>query len=344
MQFLDLDGLKVFWSKIKSLVSTTEAKVGSYTVNGTEISQNPQISLESVLQVNNDATTIPEFLNGILIGDKTNSAVSIYDDGVSWSNGDNKRVNLAFPIDKSGTFALDSDVAAKIDKGSLATVNGTSLENGVNISIDLTLFKVVTTLPTTDIDTTKIYLVKSAETTTGNLYTEYIYADGAWEKLGEYKSDVDLSDYAKTADINPYLLKNLAASVNATGATLRAVNVNGTTYSSVSLAGATASQAGLMLPAEYTWKKNMEKSLKDRVFVDSYDLTPNATNVKVILGGVMFGDTGTSEEIDGSNTIPAATTSLAGVMSAVDKTKLDGITTGATADSAISADEINALS
>lgn len=344
MQFLDLDGLEVFWSKIKSLVSTTEAKVGSYTVNGTEISQNPQISLESVLQVNNDATTIPNFLNGIIIGDKTNSAVSIDDDGVSWSNGDNKRVNLAFPIDKSGTFALDSDVAAKIDKGSLATVNGNSLENGGNISIDLTLFKVVTTLPTTDIDTTKIYLVKSAETTTGNLYTEYIYADGAWEKLGEYKSDVDLSDYAKTADINPYLLKNLAASVNATGATLSAVNVNGTTYSSVSLAGATASQAGLMLPAEYSYIKNISEGLYNKGLEGTLYIDAQAEYVSIDCDEYILDKDGKVDKGNNSAIIEAATTTTAGVMSAVDKTKLDGITTGATADSAISADEINALS
>lgn len=41
--------------------------------------------------------------------------------------------------------------------------------------------------------------------------------------------------------------------------------------------------------------------------------------------------------------IQAATSSLAGVMSAADKTKLDGISSGATADSAITTGEIDAL-
>ena len=42
-------------------------------------------------------------------------------------------------------------------------------------------------------------------------------------------------------------------------------------------------------------------------------------------------------------TIQAATSSLSGVMSASDKAKLDGIASGATADSAITTAEIDAL-
>ena len=41
--------------------------------------------------------------------------------------------------------------------------------------------------------------------------------------------------------------------------------------------------------------------------------------------------------------IPAATTSAAGVMAAADKTKLNGVATGATADSAITTEEIEGL-
>lgn len=67
--------------------------------------------------------------------------------------------------------------------------------------LDFTLFKVVTALPTSDIDSTKIYLVPSTTTGDENIYTEYLYTGSAWEKLGEYKADVDLSDYAKTADV-----------------------------------------------------------------------------------------------------------------------------------------------
>lgn len=49
--------------------------------------------------------------------------------------------------------------------------------------------KVVEALPTTDISTTTIYLMKSGSDQ-DNLYTEYIYVDSAWEMLGTQKLDV----------------------------------------------------------------------------------------------------------------------------------------------------------
>lgn len=53
---------------------------------------------------------------------------------------------------------------------------------------------VVNDLPTSDISATTIYLKKTSTTETGNLYTEYIYVDGAWESLGT--QTLDLSNYA----------------------------------------------------------------------------------------------------------------------------------------------------
>lgn len=80
-------------------------------------------------------------------------------------------------------------------------------DNVVSCVLDLTLYKIVSELPTEDIDTTKIYLVVDSEGTHGNLYKEYIYVDGEWELLGEYKADIDLS---------PYLTKIEAADTYAT--------------------------------------------------------------------------------------------------------------------------------
>lgn len=80
-------------------------------------------------------------------------------------------------------------------------------DNVVSCVLDLTLYKIVSELPTEDIDTTKIYLVVDSEGEQGNLYKEYIYVDGDWELLGEYKADIDLS---------PYLTKVEAADTYAT--------------------------------------------------------------------------------------------------------------------------------
>lgn len=64
------------------------------------------------------------------------------------------------------------------------------------------LFEVVTELPTENISTSKIYCVLSSTKGEENKYTEYAYikqTDGqfAWEKMGEFKAEPDLSGYAK---------------------------------------------------------------------------------------------------------------------------------------------------
>ena len=68
-----------------------------------------------------------------------------------------------------------------------------------DITIDLSLFIVPAnnTLPTSDINPNKIYLIKDvgAPEDSHNVYVEYMYINSAWEKLGEYKSDVDLTGY-----------------------------------------------------------------------------------------------------------------------------------------------------
>lgn len=53
-------------------------------------------------------------------------------------------------------------------------------------------------LPTEKISTTTVYLLTTGEESE-NLYTEYIYVNGAWEKLGTQK--LDLSGYALNSDI-----------------------------------------------------------------------------------------------------------------------------------------------
>lgn len=72
-------------------------------------------------------------------------------------------------------------------------------------NLDTTLFQIVTALPTSGINKNKIYLmlIEGDETEEQNLYAEYIYTGNTsaaydaskWEKLGEYKPEVDTSTY-----------------------------------------------------------------------------------------------------------------------------------------------------
>ena len=111
-------------------------------------------------------------------------------------------------LDTTGVSTLwgkvKNHVKTSIDSQQFKTVNGTSIKGAGDIQIDLTLYKVVSVLPTSSIDTTKIYLVKDSAVD-NNSYSEYMYVDGSWEKLGDFRSSVDLEPYAKTEYVNTKL-------------------------------------------------------------------------------------------------------------------------------------------
>lgn len=59
-------------------------------------------------------------------------------------------------------------------------------------------FKIVDVLPTVDISTSVIYLLKTSEGIEGNIYTEYVYTtDGQWEALG---TNIDLRGLEENID------------------------------------------------------------------------------------------------------------------------------------------------
>jgi hypothetical protein len=67
----------------------------------------------------------------------------------------------------------------------------------IHCTLDLNLFIIVSKLPERG-QPHKIYLVQE-HSDNGNVYAEYAYvihsegdSDGIWEKLGEYKSEIDL--------------------------------------------------------------------------------------------------------------------------------------------------------
>lgn len=94
-----------------------------------------------------------------------------------------------------------------ISGDNIATINGQSLLNGGNISLIKTgIFSIVTKLPTNDIDKDKVYLVPSKETNDENKFSEYIYTDNGWEKLGTFTADVDLSPYSKALYLPKYII------------------------------------------------------------------------------------------------------------------------------------------
>ena len=332
-KFLDLNGLETFLTKVKDWVNTL--------VNSTKS------SLQSSINNKVDKTTTVN-------GHPLNGNVTVTKSDVSLGNVTNdaqvKRSEMGVA---SGVATLGSD--GKLTSAQLPafkSVNGTSVVGSGTITIDLTLYKVVEELPKSGIDSTKIYLVKSAGSGESNIYTEYMYVNSKWEKLGEHKSDVDLTPYVKFTDVatsskagamsstDKAKLDGIASGANnythptssgnkhipaggSSGQILRWAsdgtatwgNDNNTTYSAFK--GATSSAAGgsglVPAPAQ---GDNSSKYLKAD---GTWQTPPNTTY---------------------SN----ATSSTSGLMSSTDKAKLDGIASGAnktTVDTALSSTSTN---
>ena len=86
---------------------------------------------------------------------------------------------------------------AKLTAGTGIEITG---ENVINVTLDTNIYQVVKSLPDSGINPNKIYLVLNSESGETNLYTEYLYVNGKWEKIGEYKAEVDLTPYLKSSE------------------------------------------------------------------------------------------------------------------------------------------------
>ena len=117
------------------------------------------------------------------------------------------------------TLSADGHINSTADTA-FRKINGKSIlktnEDTSDITIDLSLFIVPAnnTLPTTGINPNKIYLIKNTgvDASTQNVYTEYMYINNTWEKLGEYKATVDLSDYIKKTEAENTYVKRVVGS------------------------------------------------------------------------------------------------------------------------------------
>lgn len=207
-------------------------------------------------------------------------------------------------------------------------------------NLDTTVAEVVTALPKTNIKK-HIYLIK-VSSVTQNQYEEYLYTGDTsaeydaskWEKLGDFRPTVDLANYAKKTDT----VKNISFSTYGSNnlKILKIVKADGT-IDQVNIPMTNIDGYGFM-------------DESDKRKLDGIDTTyaKNGEAVKTI----NISQTETTATLDfvsvagnviGRSTIFAASRNIAGLMRSADKNKLDGIASGATADSAITTAEIDAL-
>lgn len=194
---------------------------------------------------------------------------------------------IANKADRATTLAGYGITDAKISNGTITLGTSTitpltshqSLDNyytkdevdGKVSAIPKFSISVVSALPTADISTTTIYLLKTGSET-NNLYTEYIYVDSKWETLGTQR--MDLSEYLTKTDASNTYLGKTAAAASANKLNTNAGSATQPIYFSNGIPVATTFTLGASVPS-------------GAKFTDTVYTLPAATSS--ILGGVKIG-------------------------------------------------------
>lgn len=323
MQFLDAIGLASFWNKIKNWVNAS-----FFSKRGGEIT--PEQGLNYT--INGEHLSVTKSGNG-------NETIDIFEV--------DKNGMKAISIVKTGGTATQVLMA----DGSVRTLNADNgiagLDSNGNIpldqlgNLDTTVAEVVTALPTSNIKR-HIYLVKDSDTA-NNKYAEYVYTGDIsaaydstkWEKLGDFRATVDLADYAKKSETVDFSeirldLHPLDEAPQINQQVIQFVNFNGD-IKEVVVNDATSNMAGFM-------------SVRDKNKLDWFDISN--INIRSLDVGKLLTVSGvipimitydtdflqvSFNTVAGnpiSFTLPAAG-ERAGLMTAADKTKLNGIAANA---------------
>lgn len=212
MKFLDEIGLAYFWEKIKNWVNINYLSLTGGTIRGSVSFLNDADGGKSIRI---DPSSI------------TNSRY-----GVNYLFASGKMIPIG---EANGVAGLDANGRIPL----------TQLGN-----LDTSLFKLVTSLPSSG-ESNKIYIVKDGSDA-NDVYQEYYYTNGAWEKIGTHAVKVDLTPYAKkveTVDFSTIRVNKEAISSTPQGLIEKQVILFtslGGKGGSIELEEATSNMSGLM--------------------------------------------------------------------------------------------------
>ena len=180
MQFLDAIGLSYFWEKIKDWCNAR-----FFSKRGGEIS--PQIGLHYVI----DGDRLSITTSG-----SENETISIF-------NVDENGMETTNIVKTGGTatqvLMADGSVKEVFGRNGIAGLDANGRIPLAQLgNLDMSLFKLVTSLPSSG-ESNKIYIVKDGSDA-NDVYQEYYYTNGAWEKIGTHAVKVDLTPYAKKTE------------------------------------------------------------------------------------------------------------------------------------------------
>lgn len=197
MSYIDNNGLLYFWQKLKVLFNgkvdtetgkglstndftndlktkldgvATEANKYVHPSYTTKSSGLYKITVDSTGHVSNTATVAKADITalGIPSSDTTYGVATSSVNGLM--SGTDKAKLDAFGT--ASTYATKSDVTSAVNAaGHLKR-------------------QIVSSLPTSDIDTNTIYMILKATAETNNAYDEYMYINSAWEKIGSTETNI----------------------------------------------------------------------------------------------------------------------------------------------------------
>lgn len=346
MKFLDLNGLTHFFGKVKTWTGNNYLSLKGGNIDGTIkattgfVAEDPDDEEVSVVKVQSGTgidISVKESGNPVIKTQITKSGV--YAPIFKKNNG-------------TPTQVLIADGSVK-NIGSANGVAGLDANGNVPLSqlgnLDTTVAEVVTALPTTNIKK-HIYLIKDTGGVTQNQYEEYIYTGNIsatydaskWEKLGDFRATVDLADYVKKSEA----VNKASCELDNDIIRFQFKNINDEFITGFAIPSASFTKAGIMSANDKSKLNRLDISGingTDAISIDglitaysmaTVDISDNSMSVTLPSVGGLF---------NLNFSLSAATSAKAGVMTAADKTKLDRIASGATADSAITTAEIDAL-
>ncbi len=202
MQFLDAIGLASFWEKIKSWVGKNYLSLKGGTVT-------------DYVYFKGGAGILAKELDESTVFGLTSNFIS------ASAKGENGKLKETFTVEAAtGNVLCGELTASKFVKtngttfqvlmadGSVRTLNAGNGICGLDANgrirleqlgnLDTSLFKLVTSLPSSG-ESNKIYIVKDGSDA-NDVYQEYYYTNGAWEKIGTHTVKVDLTPYAKKTE------------------------------------------------------------------------------------------------------------------------------------------------
>lgn len=381
MKFLDLNGLTHFFGKVKTWAGNNYLSLKGGSIDGSVVINNEENVALRVLDgssYSDKEVTISPTRITMGYSDETPDSGSSIVYNLDIQDG-NITAESFTRIGGTATQVLIANGSVR-EIGSANGIAGLDANGYVPLAqlgnLDTTVAEVVTALPTTNIKK-HIYLIKDTDDgVTQNQYEEYIYTGDTsttydaskWEKLGDFRATVDLADYAKKKEA----MHSMDVYHTATDIQIALKGVNDFPLGFIAINAVTSQSAGVMKPSDKTKLDGIANNANNYSLPTASSTTKggitlgysqSGKNYPVVLDGngkayvnVPWTDTNTTYDLSPYAKTADVNAALAKKVDVVSgkglsthdftsayKSKLDGISSGATADSAITTAEIDAL-